>query len=296
MGDAVVSHPWMPFYVGDYLRDTRRLSALEHGAYLLLIMEYWLHGEIPSDDKALARIVLLTDREWMKIRPAISKFFSAEWKHARIEAELAKADVKSLKRAHAGARGGAAKSVREASKRVANASDLPEQKPDKIIANEVASSSELTEQNPSLRSGEGAQRAAPRRATRLAPDWRPTAADILYAVSRGFSASRVEIEIEKIRNWSASSKTGAKLDWSAAWKNWILGTTPDARAGPGQTPRGQSMAEMSRMDQPDYRNDQRSDTNGAVEIISPSDAGASGFAGRLPFEASTHPGRRVVNF
>lgn len=73
--------------------------------------------------------------------------------------------------------------------------------------------------------------------------------------------------------------------------------TASPRAGPGSTPRGQSMAEMSHMDQPDYHNDQRSDTgSGAVEIISPTDPGTSGFAGRLPLEASSYPGRRVVNF
>lgn len=36
--------PWMAFYVADYLADTLHLSATEHGAYLLLISHYWVHG------------------------------------------------------------------------------------------------------------------------------------------------------------------------------------------------------------------------------------------------------------
>ena len=48
---------WMPFYVADYLRDTRHLSATEHGAYMLLIMQAWTQGGLlPLDPVRLARI------------------------------------------------------------------------------------------------------------------------------------------------------------------------------------------------------------------------------------------------
>ena len=51
--------PWMPLYVADYLANTGRLSAAEHGAYLLLIMQYWT-GRLPDDDTQLARIAWIT--------------------------------------------------------------------------------------------------------------------------------------------------------------------------------------------------------------------------------------------
>jgi hypothetical protein len=73
-----VSRPWMPLYVGDYLADTRRLSTLEHGAYLLLIMDYWQNGSIPDDDGALARIAGLTPKEWAKVKPAVLRLFEAK--------------------------------------------------------------------------------------------------------------------------------------------------------------------------------------------------------------------------
>ncbi len=93
-----MSRPWMPLYVADYLGDTTRLSTLEHGAYMLLIMEYWQHGSLPADDNALARIARMTPREWSRIKVTISHFFDGEWRHKRIDAELGKADAVSSKR------------------------------------------------------------------------------------------------------------------------------------------------------------------------------------------------------
>jgi uncharacterized protein YdaU (DUF1376 family) len=88
----------MPLYVADYLRDTRRLTAAEHGAYLLLIMEYWTSGELPDDDRQLARIACMSASEWRRVRPNVQGFFHNGWKHKRIDAELARSAEISSKR------------------------------------------------------------------------------------------------------------------------------------------------------------------------------------------------------
>ena len=90
----------MPLYVADYLRDTRRLTAAEHGAYLLLIMEYWTAGELPDDDRQLSRICCMTPAEWRRARPAVQGFFADGWKHKRIDAELARSAEISSKRSN----------------------------------------------------------------------------------------------------------------------------------------------------------------------------------------------------
>lgn len=94
--------PWMPLYIAEYLRDTRRLTAAEHGAYLLLIMEYWTVGGLPTDDASLARIACMLPAEWKRAKPAIVPYFTTDWKHKRIENELAKcAEISSKRRASA---------------------------------------------------------------------------------------------------------------------------------------------------------------------------------------------------
>src|SRR5689334_20258439 len=114
-----MSHPWMPFYVEDYLGKTVRLSALEHGVYLLLIVEYWQQRGLPTDDATLARIARLTEREWRKVRPIMQTFFDESWRHTRIDEELAKADAKHAKRVEAGQRGGINKAKADAEARQA---------------------------------------------------------------------------------------------------------------------------------------------------------------------------------
>lgn len=93
--------PYMPLYVADYLADAAHLTTVEHGAYLLLIMNYWQRGEpLPDDDVRLARIARMGPREWKRIRDTLSEFFDVSggaWLHRRIDSELARVADKSLK-------------------------------------------------------------------------------------------------------------------------------------------------------------------------------------------------------
>lgn len=96
-----MSMPYMPFFIAEYLADTAHLSAAEHGAYLLLIMNYWQRGKpLPAEDRKLARIARMSDDEWAESRETLSQFFvetELAWTHKRIDAELAIASEKSAK-------------------------------------------------------------------------------------------------------------------------------------------------------------------------------------------------------
>jgi uncharacterized protein YdaU (DUF1376 family) len=98
--------PFMQFYPTDYLTDTHHLTTLEHGAYFLLILNYWQRGgKLPDEDRKLAGIVKLEVQDWLMIRPVMQEFFvvmDGYWHHIRIEKEFAKVRAKSIKASHAG--------------------------------------------------------------------------------------------------------------------------------------------------------------------------------------------------
>lgn len=86
-----MKRPWMPLYIADYLKKTTHLGAIESGAYLHLIMDYWQNDGLPDDDRQLARIARMTDREWRAARTTLQAFFHDGWKHERIDDEIKEA-------------------------------------------------------------------------------------------------------------------------------------------------------------------------------------------------------------
>lgn len=82
---------WMPLFIGDYLADTSRLSTEQHGAYMLLIMDYWRNGPPPDDAVTLAQITRLSLDAWSIAQAMLKHLFSIEggvWRHKRIDSEL----------------------------------------------------------------------------------------------------------------------------------------------------------------------------------------------------------------
>lgn len=83
--------PYMQFYVAEYLADTMHLTTEEHGAYLLLIFNYWQTGK-PIPKNRLSRIAKISNDRWTTVEDSLKEFFNdngTEWVHKRIEADLA---------------------------------------------------------------------------------------------------------------------------------------------------------------------------------------------------------------
>ena len=122
---------YMPIFIGDYLKDTNRLSASEHGAYLLLMFDYWQSGSLPDNDTVLARIACMGEREWDSVKATVMSYFkmkNGEWHHSRIDRELNAAKAKRKKQS---ARGKAGANARwnATSNASSNATSIPQAMP-----------------------------------------------------------------------------------------------------------------------------------------------------------------------
>jgi uncharacterized protein YdaU (DUF1376 family) len=97
----MASLPYMQLYVSDYLADTAHLSAEQHGAYMLLLMNYWQKGKpLDNANDRLKHVARLSDEAWVSNKEILAEFFLIEgeiWTHPRIEDDLAKVREKSIK-------------------------------------------------------------------------------------------------------------------------------------------------------------------------------------------------------
>jgi uncharacterized protein YdaU (DUF1376 family) len=217
---------YMPLYVTDYLTDAAHLTALEHGAYMLLIMNYWQKGEaLPADDRKLARIARMSAAEWEDAGPIIKEFFQEVeglLRHKRIDDELKKAHEKSAKaRQSAQARGA------NAERTLSERSSIKDKGKEEDIDSIPEIGPNLIEPAPRK-----AKRAKPK--TAITSDVQPTEQDLAYAAENGMVREDVRIEWPKFRNHHIS-EGNLKADWPAAWRKWCdnwKGWRQKARAGP----------------------------------------------------------------
>jgi uncharacterized protein YdaU (DUF1376 family) len=199
--------PYMPLYVADYLADTAHLSTQAHGAYLLLIMNYWQRGEaLPCEDRKLARIARMTDEEWAGVRDDIADFFTDEdgfWRHGRIEAELNK--------------------VREKSEKASSAGKASAQRRSNERSTDAQQTFNHTDTDTDTDKKKDKAKALSKKGTRLPDDWEPDAGGGWeFAVSL-LGATVSGQELMKFRDYwkAASGAKGVKLDWDATWRNWV---------------------------------------------------------------------------
>ena len=73
-----MSYPYFRMYPGDYRRDTSHLTLAEHGAYALLLCQYYATGKpLPADQQSLCRICSAqTPEEVAAVRTVADAFFA----------------------------------------------------------------------------------------------------------------------------------------------------------------------------------------------------------------------------
>lgn len=125
-----MSFAYLALYTGDYLRDTRHLSPLKHGVYLLLLMHCWdQRGPLPLDEQECAGIANCRSTDEIDaLRYIIDRYFvRMEDGHynSRIQREIERSINISSARSDAGKKGYEAKAKQLPSKRLASASTPP---------------------------------------------------------------------------------------------------------------------------------------------------------------------------
>ena len=232
---------WMPLYVADYLKDTRHLSTMEHGAYFLLLMEAWIkRGELPADETRLARIAGLSSKEWKDSAGVLLGFLERNgdtYRHKRIDAELARATANVEQRRAAGKASAAARTRqrngngRSTSVDTSVATDGPTAGPTKCQRN--GRPSPYTIDTPSTDVAGVSERPLPSVARQpdtpppkspIPQDWRPTPDDLAYVAVNCLPPWPAE-KLKRVHHEFVAhqrSRGNLSADWSAEWRRWCL--------------------------------------------------------------------------
>lgn len=242
MTDKLDPLPWFAFNIGDYVKDTMRLTTEAHGAYLLLMLDYYGTGApCPDDDYVLAAVTKLTEERWKQVRRSLQPLFDVReghWFHSRIEREMREASERHAKRlaaAHAGndARWGKeqpkpAQSTASRSRNTARAPKNANRMPDAVrvpLPNAMPSQSDCDPHStltpPYNRGGEEAPPEADQNDLEVGPipkDFTPDPATSDIARAAGMTVAEIDAEVRKF-----ILKRQGQLgdDWQGSFALWI---------------------------------------------------------------------------
>jgi uncharacterized protein YdaU (DUF1376 family) len=214
------SGTWMAFYVGDYVKNTLKLTTRQHGAYLLLILACWQDGgSVDGDDETLATITKLSMKDWLRDRPKLAPYFEAtaqKWTHRRVVDELLEAARLTRERSSAGQRGAAKRWQRHGG----------------AMAEPLASARQNDAPSPSpLPSPSDSPEARASRARLIPEDWQPAAADLaaLRTERPDVVGEVYERRLRDFRDW-CRAKAVTSHDIASTWRSFMRRTDPPKEA------------------------------------------------------------------
>ena len=243
---------WMPLFIGDYLASTSRLTTEQHGAYLLLIMDYWKNGPLPDNDAVLAQIARLSPDAWSNAQAVLKQFFSiydGHWRHGRIEKELANAAEQKQKnrdRAKAAAQARWSKSKQDEESQddaTSNASSNAPSIPKAMLEECPSPSPSPSPLSTPAPSGSGDVPPPPKRKKRITDDFSPTDTHARIAAEQGVSLSAERDKF--VDHFVAKGET--KADWNRAFNNWLRNAKSyGGKSAPGGESQADRIARLAR--------------------------------------------------
>lgn len=205
-------------HIGDFIRDTSRLSDVQCMAYLRLIWMYYETEEpLESDVDAIAFKIGASASDVLQILKHFFFEHEGKWHNSRCDKEILAFRNKSKKaKESANARWDNANAMRTHSKRKASAPVFDaNQEP---ITN-ISKSKDLD--NPDI-----SEKPA-KRAKQLPDDFHPNETGTEYAAQRGV---KLDTELISFRNFH-TAKGSTYKDWQAAWRTWCDKAVEFGRAG-----------------------------------------------------------------
>lgn len=230
--------PWFPFNIKAYISDTMRLTTEQHGAYLLLILDYYAtETPPPDDDEVLASITKLPVETWKRHRRVLAPLFQIEncWRHKVIDEVIHDGHLKhSLTVAKAVTASQAAKAAREARKTGKDPARTPARTPPRppkskmdIIKDALTDSPKDTVERPQEQEHPnitlGGESTPPKAADealeeQISADFEPSQSTlVLY---QQFSADEIAVEVRKFIAYHGSRGTFS-INWQANFATWL---------------------------------------------------------------------------
>ena len=254
--------PYMQLYIADYLADTMHLSTEEHGAYLLLMFNYWQTGRaIPKN--RLEKIARLSNDRWVAVEPSLKEFFAdngSEWVHERIERDLETVRSSISQKSEAGKASARARKAkkqtggeRETNERSTAVESPLEQDTNENVTNKDPDIDTDLKENPE-REREGAQQEffPPFGKFPITEDWLPGAEFVgqaaLWGINLGEQPGYTAVELQQFRDyWKCEGKVKHHIQWEQTFATSLKASRAKT-AAPAQTPRRQAAFGVSTPD------------------------------------------------
>lgn len=215
--------PYVQWFQDDFLGGIRGMKAMEIGIYTVLLNEMYNRGvALDQSDERLARMcgtdtrtfrhvldMLIGDEKIVRLSCGLwnvrcENAFSSRAKMLEQQSFAGKASAKKRRK------------NKEPVERPFNERSTGVQP--------ISESQTLIKEEPT-----GSSK---KKAFRLPDDWQP---DHSFGEKEGFTASEIEREADKFRDYwrQQPGQKGVKLDWTAAWRNWIRKAADDRKARKG---------------------------------------------------------------
>lgn len=219
-------------HIGDFIRDTSRLTDSQCMAYLRLIWMYYDNEQpLPNNPRILAFKVGATVDDVSLILEAFFVLDDAVWRHSRCDAEIADYWKFCEAQKAKGKKGGRPK------KNPTETQEKPEENPPGF-RREADGNPEQSPENPNhypltntsitdVIDGGAKPKREVKRSVPLPADFYPNDTGIRYAEERRIN---VAVELTSFTNWHKAKGTTLK-DWQAGWRTWCDKAVEFGRAG-----------------------------------------------------------------